>query len=78
MDLLTIKELTRAYNILKDLEFYMLWKDSDKEIIDKLNKKFYVCVPHKETPKLTIIQIYVKQAMIVSKLKDLSWTKTKK
>ena len=78
MDLLTMKELTRAYNILIDLEFYMSWKDSDKEIIDKLNKKFYICVPHLETPKLTLFQIYVNQALIAGKLKDLSWTKIKK
>jgi hypothetical protein len=75
MNSLSKKELSTAYNVLTDLEFYMAWQDADKELIDKLHKKFYNCVPHTEMPNLTVNQIYVKKAMIISKLKDLSWTK---
>jgi hypothetical protein len=75
MDLLTKQELANAYNILIDLEFCMSWQQSDIEHIKNLNNKFYKCIPHLETPMLTMIQIYVKKAMIIGKLKDLSWTK---
>lgn len=74
MDMLTKQELAKAYNILIDLEFCMSWQNSDIEHIKKLNTNFYKCVPHLETPMLTIIQIYVKKAIIIGKLKDLSWT----
>ena len=75
MNSLSKKELSTAYNILTDLEFYMAWQDADKELIEKLHRKFYKCVPHIHTPNLTINQIYVKKAIIVGKLKELSWTK---
>jgi hypothetical protein len=75
MDLLTKKELAKAYNILIDLECCMTWQITDKEHINKLNSKFYRYVPHIDTSNLTIIQIYVKKAIIIGKLKDLSWTK---
>ena len=77
MDFLTKKELAKAYNILIDLECCMTWQSSDKEHIQKLNTKFYNCIPHLETQNLTLIQIYVKKAIIIGKLKDLSWTKNK-
>jgi len=75
MNSLSKKELSTAYNILTDLEFYMTWQDADKELIQNLNKKFYRCIPHKETPNLTLIQIYSKKAIIIGKIKNLSWTK---
>ena len=75
MDLLTKKELAKGYNILIDLEFCLTWNPNDTEHIKKLHDKFYRCIPHLETSKLNIIQIYVKKALIIGKLKDLSWTK---
>ena len=75
MDLLTKKELAKAYNILIDLECCMTWQAHDEDHIKRLNAKFYRCVPHLEPKNLTIIQIYVKKAIIIGKLKDLSWTK---
>ena len=75
MDLLTKKELAKGYNILIDLEFCLTWNPNEMERINQLHNKFYRCIPHLETPKLNIIQIYVKKAVIIGKLKDLSWTK---
>ena len=46
MDLLTKKELAKAYNILIDLECCMTWQAHDEDHIKRLNDKFYRCVPH--------------------------------
>jgi hypothetical protein len=75
MDMLTKTELAKGYNVLSDLEFCLTWQPDNIEQINKLHKKFYTIVPHLESPRLTIIQIYVKKAIIIGKLKNLSWTK---
>jgi hypothetical protein len=75
MDLLTKKELAKGYNILIDLELCLTWYPDNTDRITYLNKKFYTVVPHLETPNLTLMQLYVKKAIIIGKLKELSWTK---
>ena len=42
MNSLSKKELSIAYNILTDLEFYMAWQDADKELIQKCAITIYI------------------------------------
>jgi len=72
LDLLTTTQIAKGYNILTDLELAIM-RGSD-ENMDKIHEKFYQCIPHKETPKLTLIQIYLKKAIMIGKIKKLSWT----
>jgi len=72
LDLLPICQIAKGYNILTDLELAIM-RGSNEEM-DKIQTKFYSCIPHKETPKLTLIQIYLKKAIMIGKIKKLSWT----
>jgi len=71
LDLLTTTQIAKGYNILTDLELAIM---RGSENMDKIHEKFYTCIPHKETPKLTLIQIYLKKAIMIGKIKKLSWT----
>ena len=73
LELLNKMEIAKGYNLLTDLELEIM-RGSKQENIDKIHTKFYNCIPHKETPTLNLIQIYVKKALMIGKLKDLSWT----
>jgi hypothetical protein len=42
--------------------------------MNKIHSKFYSCIPHKETPKLNLANVYAKKAVLISKIKKLSWT----
>ena len=72
LDLLTTTQIAKGYNILTDLELAIM--RGSKEQIDKIHDKFYTCIPHKEPVKLTLIQIYLKKAIMIGKIKNLSWT----
>jgi hypothetical protein len=72
LDLLTTMQIAKGYNILTDLELAIM--RGNKEEMDKIHAKFYKCIPHKEIPKLTLIQIYLKKAIMIGKIKNLSWT----
>jgi hypothetical protein len=72
LDLLSTIQIAKGYNILTDLELAIM--RGSKEDMDKIHDKFYKCIPHKETPRLTLIQIYLKKAIMISKIKNLSWT----
>ncbi len=72
LEILTPTQLAKGYNILTDLELAIM--RGSKEEMDKIHAKFYACIPHKETPKLTLIQIYLKKAIMIGKIKNLSWT----
>ena len=73
LDLLSTPQIAKGYNILTDLELAIM-RGSKEEQMDKIHDKFYKCIPHKETPKLTLIQIYLKKAIMIGKIKHLSWT----
>ena len=70
LDLLSISQIAKGYNILTDLELAIMRGSN----VDKIHDKFYKCIPHKETPTLTLIQIYLKKAIMIGKIKNLSWT----
>jgi hypothetical protein len=70
LDLLSVSQIAKGYNILTDLELAIMRGSN----VDKIHDKFYKCIPHKETPKLTLIQIYLKKAIMIGKIKNLSWT----
>jgi hypothetical protein len=72
LDLLPTSQIAKGYNILTDLELAIM--RGSQEQMDKIHDKFYSCIPHKETPKLTLIQIYLKKAIMIGKIKNLSWT----
>ena len=72
LDLLSKKEIAKGYNILTDMEFAIMLGNNEQ--MSKLHTKFYKCIPHKDTPQINLIQIYVKKAVMVGKIKDLSWT----
>ena len=72
LDLLTTIQIAKGYNILTDLELAIML--GNEEQMNKIHDKFYQCIPHKETPKLTLIQIYLKKAIMIGKIKNLSWT----
>uniref|UniRef100_A0A6C0B894 PARP alpha-helical domain-containing protein n=1 Tax=viral metagenome TaxID=1070528 RepID=A0A6C0B894_9ZZZZ len=72
LDLLSTIQIAKGYNILTDLELAIM--RGSKEDMDKIHDKFYKCIPHKETPMLSLIQIYLKKAIMISKIKNLSWT----
>jgi hypothetical protein len=74
LDLLPKTQLARGYNLLTDLELEIM-RGSNEEIMHKIHTKFYACIPHTETPRLTLIQIYHKKAIMIGILKELSWTK---
>lgn len=74
LDSLAKTQIAKGYNLLTDLELEMM-RGSNEEIMHKIHTKFYACIPHKETPKLSLIQIYHKKAIMIGILKDLSWTK---
>jgi hypothetical protein len=69
---LPIKQLSKGYNILTDLELEIM-KGSNEENMNKIHSKFYSCIPHKETPKLNLANVYAKKAVLISKIKKLSW-----
>ena len=71
LELLSTSQIAKGYNILTDLELAIM---RGSENMDKIHEKFYTCIPHKETPKLTLIQIYLKKAIMIGKIKKLSWT----
>lgn len=71
LDLLTPTQIAKGYNILTDLELAIM---RGSENLDKIHEKFYKCIPHKETLKLSLIQIYLKKAIMIGKIKKLSWT----
>ena len=73
LELLSTSQIAKGYNILTDLELAIM-RGSEEEQMDKMYAKFYKCIPHNETPKLTLIQIYLKKAIMIGKLKNLSWT----
>ncbi len=73
LDLLPTSQIAKGYNILTDLELAIM-RGSKEEQLDKIHDKFYKCIPHKETPMLSLIQIYLKKAIMIGKLKKLSWT----
>jgi len=70
LDLLPTSQIAKGYNILTDLELAIMRGSN----VDKIHAKFYECIPHKETPNLTLIQIYLKKAIMIGKIKNLSWT----
>jgi hypothetical protein len=70
---LPIKQLSKGYNILTDLELEIM-KGSNEETMNKIHSKFYSCIPHKETPKMKLANVYAKKAVLISKIKKLSWT----
>jgi len=72
LHLLPIKQLSKGYNILTDLELEIM-KGSNEENMNKIHSKFYACIPHRETPHLNLLQIYAKKAVLISKIKNLSW-----
>ena len=71
LDLLSRNQIAKGYNILTDLELKIM--SGNEENMDKIHDKFYACIPHKETPRLNLIQIYLKKAILISKIKNLSW-----
>jgi hypothetical protein len=73
-NILTKKELSKGYNILYDLEYALQYASNDKDLIHRLHKKFYKHIPHTEEKQFTLFSLYVKKAMIIGHLKDLSWT----
>lgn len=73
LDLLSKKEIAKGYNILTDMELAIM-RGNNEEQMSKLHVNFYKCIPHKDTPQINLIQIYVKKAMMIGKIKDLSWT----
>jgi len=73
LDFLNKNEIAKGYNVLTDLELEII-RGSNEERISYLHAKFYTYIPHKETPRINLIQIYVKKAIMIGKLKDLSWT----
>ncbi len=73
LELLPTSQIAKGYNILIDLELAIM-RGSKEEQMDKIYAKFYQCIPHKETSKLTLIQIYLKKAIMIGKIKNLSWT----
>ena len=72
LELLPTSQIAKGYNILTDLELAIML--GSEEQMNKLYDKFYTCIPHKEPVKLTLIQIYLKKAIMIGKLKNLSWT----
>ena len=73
IDLLSKTEIAKGYNVLTDLELAIM--RGNENHINYLHSKFYKCIPHKDTPSLGLIQIYLKKAIMIGKLKELSWTK---
>ena len=73
LDLLSTPQIANGYNILTDLELAIM-RGSNEEQMNKIHDKFYTCIPHKEPVKLTLIQIYLKKAIMIGKIKNLSWT----
>ena len=74
LDLLSKKDIAKGYNILTDMELAII-RGNEEQYMNKLHERFYKCIPHKESPRLNLIQIYLKKAIMIGKLKDLSWTK---
>jgi len=72
LDLLPTSQIAKGYNILTDLELAIM--RGNEEQMNKIHDKFYKCIPHQETSKLTLIQIYLKKAIMIGKIKNLSWT----
>ena len=73
LDLLSKSEIAKGYNILTDLELAIM-RGSNQEQMNKLHAQFYKYIPHKESKELNLIQIYLKKAIMIGKLKNLSWT----
>jgi len=73
LDVLSTVEIAKGYNVLTDLELAIM-RGCNPEIMKNLHERFYKYIPHKETPEMNLIQIYVKKAIIIGKLKNLSWT----
>ena len=71
LHLLPLTQIAKGYNILTDLELAIMIGDEEK--MNRIQSKFYSCIPHRETPQLNLIQIYAKKAIMVSKLKKISW-----
>lgn len=69
---LPVTQLSKGYNILTDLELEIM-KGNNEENMDKIHDKFYSCIPHKETPRLNLANVYAKKAILISKIKNLSW-----
>ena len=67
-------QVAKGYNLLTDLELEIM-RGSNEENMHKIHTKFYACIPHTEPQRLSLIQIYHKKAIMISILKDLSWTK---
>jgi hypothetical protein len=74
LDLLSTSEIAKGYNVLTDLELAIM-RGSNEEQMNKLHARFYKYIPHKESSKMNLLQIYLKKAIMIGKLKDLSWTK---
>ena len=74
LELLSMSEIAKGYNVLTDLELAIM-RGCNPEIMKNLHDRFYKYIPHKEAPELNLIQIYVKKAVMIGKLKDLSWTR---
>ena len=74
LDLLSKTEIAKGYNVLTDLELAIM-RGSNEEQLNKLHTKFYKYIPHKESHQMNLIQIYLKKAIMIGILKDLSWTK---
>jgi hypothetical protein len=74
LELLSKTQIAKGYNILTDLELEIM-RGSNEDHMHKIHTKFYACIPHKDTPRLSLIQIYYKKSIMIGKIKDLSWTK---
>jgi len=74
LDLLSKTQIAKGYNLLTDLELEIM-RGSNENNMHKIHTKFYACIPHKDTPMLSLIQIYHKKAIMIGILKDLSWAK---
>ena len=72
LDLLSKPEIAKGYNVLTDLELAIM--TGNEEHINKLHIKFYKYIPHKDSSRMSLIQIYLKKAIMIGKLKNLSWT----
>jgi hypothetical protein len=70
--LLSKSEIAKGYNVLTDLELAIM--RGSNEDMNKLHARFYKYIPHKELRQLNLIDIYLKKAIMIGKLKDLSWT----
>jgi hypothetical protein len=75
LSLLTKTELANGYNVLYDLEYALQFTPDKLEYIQRLHKKFYKYIPHIEEKQFTLFTLYIKKAILIGYLKELSWIK---